>query len=104
MVTSSEQKKEKSIIQGDSKSRLGKEPLEESSTGTRSSYGQERRVDLNQKDPTHTFEYGETRFLRRPDKNNRGETLTRRLEMPILKVGTQRDGSLGLSVSLLPTV
>ena len=46
-VTTSEQKKEKSFILGDSKSGLWKEQLEESATGTRSGYAQERRVDIN---------------------------------------------------------
>ena len=40
---------------------------------------------MNQKDPTWTSEYGETRFLRRTDENNRVETLTCRLEMPIFE-------------------
>ena len=84
-VTTSKQKKEKSIMLGDLKSGSGKEPLEESVTGMRPGYGQERWVDLNQKDPTRSFESGETRFFRRLDENNRVETLTRRLEMPIFE-------------------
>ena len=53
--------------------------------GTRPGFRQERRVDLNQKDPTRTSESGETRFLRRPDENNRVQTLTSCLEMLIFE-------------------
>ena len=54
-------------------------------TGTRLGYAQERRVDMNQKDPTRTSESRETRFLKRLDKNNKAGTLTRHLEMPIFE-------------------
>ena len=81
----SEQKKEKSVILGGSKSGTVPETLEESSTGVGLGNIRERRVDLSQKETIHPNKNEETTRLGNTKDNSKVETLTCLLEMPVFE-------------------